>query len=94
MGVREFKFFHGVTIQTEGIQNIVRTLRAQWRPELVDDLNTVHTIDAEAELTRLMSEQISEEIDNEMINILTRRINGGNDNIDYFDRWLNIGNRA
>ena len=94
MGVREFRFFHGITIQSEGIQNIVRTLRAQWRPELVDDLNTVHTIDAEAELTRLMSEQISEEIDNEMINILTRRINGGNDNIDYFDRWLNIGNRA
>lgn len=94
MGVREFKFFHGITIQTEGIQNIVRTLRAQWRPELIDDLNTVHTIDAEAELTRLMSEQISEEIDTEMINILTRRINGGNDNIDYFDRWLNIGNRA
>ena len=94
MGVREFKFFHGITIQTEGIQNIVRTLRAQWRPELIDDLNTVYSIDAEAELTRLMSEQISEEIDNEMINILTRRINGGNDNIDYFDRWLNIGNRA
>ena len=94
MGVREFKFFNGFTIDSEGIQGIVRTLRAQWRPELIDDLNTVHTIDAEAELTRLMSEQIVEEIDNEMINILTRRINGGNDNIDYFDRWLNIGNRA
>jgi len=94
MGVREFRFFHGITIQSEGIQNIVRTLRAQWRPELVDDLNTVHTIDAEAELTRLMSDQIVEEIDNEMINILTRRINGGNDNIDYLDRWLNIENRA
>jgi hypothetical protein len=92
--IREFKFFHGITIQTEGIQGIVRTLRAQWRPELVDDLNTVHTIDAEVELTRLMSEQITEEIDNEIINTLTRRINGGNDNIDYFDRWLNIGNRA
>jgi hypothetical protein len=78
MGVREFKFFHGVTIQTEGIQNIVRTLRAQWRPELVDDLNYYHGIDAEAELTRLMSEQIVEEIDNEVINILTGRINGGN----------------
>ena len=94
MGVREFKFFNGFTIDSEGIQGIVRTLRAQWRPELIDDLNTVHTIDAEAELTRLMSEQIVEEIDNEMINILTRRINGGNDNIDYFDRWLNMGNRA
>ena len=77
MGVREFRFFHGITIQSEGIQGIIRTLRAQWRPELIDDLNTVHTIDTEAELTRLMSEQVSEEIDNEMINILTGRINGG-----------------
>jgi len=94
MGVREFRFFHGITIQSEGIQNIVRTLRAQWRPELVDDLNTVHTIDAEAELTRLMSEQIAQEMDNEIINELRIRINRGNDNIDYFDRWLNIGNRA
>ena len=75
--IREFKFFHGVTIQSEGIQNIIRTLRAQWRPELVDDLNTVHTIDAEAELTRLMSEQIAEEMDNEIINIITRNWNGG-----------------
>ena len=75
--IREFKFFHGVTILTSEIQGIVRTLRAQWRPELIDDLNTVHTIDAEAELTRLMSEQIADEIDNEIINELTRRINGG-----------------
>jgi hypothetical protein len=59
MGVREFKFFHGITIQSEGIQNIVRTLRAQWRPELIDDLNTVYTIDAEAELTRILSEEIT-----------------------------------
>lgn len=73
MGVREFRFFHGITIQTEGIQNIVRTLRAQWRPELIDDLNTVYTIDAEAELTRILSE----EINNEIINVRTRRINGG-----------------
>jgi len=92
--IREFKFFHGVTIQSEGIQNIIRTLRAQWRPELVDDLNTVHTIDAEAELRRIMSEQIMEELDNEVINELTRRINGGDDNINYFDRWINMGNRA
>jgi hypothetical protein len=77
MGVREFRFFHGITIQIEGIQNIVRTLRAQWRPELVEDLNTVHTIDAEAELTRLMSEQIAEEIDRDMVRRLTGIWNGG-----------------
>ena len=46
--------------------------------QLVDDLNYYHGIDAEAELTRLMSEHIVEEIDNEVINILTGRINGGN----------------
>ena len=75
--IREFKFFHGITIQTEGIRNIIRTLRAQWSPELVDDLINVHTIDAEAELTRLMSEQIAQEMDNEIINELRIRINGG-----------------
>ena len=92
--IREFKFFHGITIESEGIRSIIRTLRAQWTPELINDLNTVHMNDAETELTRLMSEQIAEEIDNEIINIVTGRINGGNDNIDYFDRWLNVGNRA
>ena len=65
MGVREFRFFHGITIQSEGIQNIVRTLRAQWRPELVDDLNTVYSIDAEAELTRILSEEIA---NNDVVN--------------------------
>ena len=89
MGVREFKFFYGFTIDSEGIQGIVRTLQAQWRPELVQDLNAVYAIDAEAELTRLMSERISEEIDNEIIRELTRTINGGNQiitrnvNMDY-----------
>ena len=77
MRVREFKFFHGVTIQTEGIQRIVRTLRAQWRPELVDDLNAVHTIDAEAELTRLLSEEMAREVDENVIRRIIREINGG-----------------
>jgi hypothetical protein len=71
--VREFKFFHGITIQTEGIRNIVRTLRAQWSPELVDDLINVHAIDAEAELTRILSEEIAREMDENVIRI----INGG-----------------
>ena len=71
--IREFKFFHGITIQTEGIRNIIRTLRAQWSPELVDDLINVHTIDAEAELTRILSEEIAREMDENVIRI----INGG-----------------
>ena len=45
-------------------------------------------------LTRLLSQRISDEIDNEIVSQLTRRINGG-DNLDYFNRWMNIGgNRA
>lgn len=75
--IREFKFFHGITIQSEGIQNIVRTLRAQWRPELADDLTEGYAINTAAELTRLLSQQIANEIDNEIINELTIRINGG-----------------
>ena len=78
MGVREFKFFNGFTIDSEGIQGIVRTLRAQWTPQLEEDLNEVYTIDAEVELRRLMSEHIAREIDEEIITTLTGRINGGN----------------
>jgi hypothetical protein len=90
MGVREFKFFHGITIQTEGIGGLIRTLRARWEVEDIENLNTYHAIDAEAELTRILSEEWSNEIDREVI----RRINDGNDNLDYFNRWLNIDNRA
>jgi hypothetical protein len=75
--IREFKFFHGITIQTEGIQNIVRTLRAQWSPDLADDLNYYHGINAEQELTRIFSEEIAREMDENIITELTRRVNGG-----------------
>ncbi len=75
--IREFKFFHGITIQTEGIQNIVRTLRAQWRPEMIEDLGFFHGIDAEQELTAILSEEIAREMDENIIIELTRRINGG-----------------
>ena len=73
--IREFKFFHGITIQSEGIQNIVRTLRAQWRPELIDDLNTVYTIDAEAELTRILAEEIDADILRQMRDIANEEVN-------------------
>jgi hypothetical protein len=68
--IREFKFFHGITIQTEGIRNIIRTLRAQWSPELVDDLINVHAIDAEVELTRILSEEIAREMGENVIRII------------------------
>jgi len=78
MGVKEFKFFHGITIQTEGIGGLIRTLRARFEPELAEDLNFYHGIDAEEELTRLMSQQIATEIDEEIMRTLTSNWNGGN----------------
>ena len=88
--VREFKFFHGITIESNEIQGMVRRLRAHWQPEPIEQINSYHSIDAMEELTRTMSEEISREIDNNIIEELTRRINGG-DNLDYFNRWMNMG---
>lgn len=103
MGLREFKFFNGFTIDSEGIQGIIRTLQVRWTPEVEEELNQTHGIDVEEELTRLMSEEIAREIDNNIIETITRRINGGgneqiitrNVNADYLQRYLNMGgNRA
>lgn len=39
-----------------------RRIRATWNPELAQDVSTFHNIDAEAELTRLLTEEINREI--------------------------------
>lgn len=44
-----------------------RKLRAQWSPELAQDVQAFHNIDAEAELTAILSEQIAAEIDREIL---------------------------
>jgi hypothetical protein len=47
-----------------------RKLKAVWTPELAQDLNAYHSIDAEAELTALLSEYVSMEIDLEILDML------------------------
>ena len=47
-----------------------RKLKAVWTPELAQDLNAYHSVDAEAELTALLSEYISMEIDLEILDML------------------------
>ena len=47
-----------------------RKLKAQWTPEFAQDLNAYHSIDAEAELTSMLSEYISQEIDLEILDML------------------------
>ena len=59
-----------VTLASEAIVAKTRKLKAQWTPEFAQDLNAYHSIDAEAELTSLLSEYISMEIDLELIDML------------------------
>jgi hypothetical protein len=47
-----------------------RKLKAVWTPELAQDLNAYHSVDAEAELTSMLSEYISMEIDLEILDML------------------------
>lgn len=49
-----------------------RKLRAQWSPELAQDVAAFHNIDAEAELTALLSEQVAAEIDREILRDLRK----------------------
>ena len=51
---------------------IERKLRAQWSPELAQDVSAFHNIDAEAELTALLSEQVAAEIDREILRDLRK----------------------
>jgi hypothetical protein len=57
-------------LKSEAIVAKTRKLKAVWTPELAQDLNAYHSIDAEAELTALLSEYISMEIDLEILDML------------------------
>jgi hypothetical protein len=61
--MRKFTFFVGISKPT---------LTATWTPESVEDI-----INAEQELTRILSAEISRTIDEDIIRTLTREINGG-----------------
>ena len=52
-----------------------RKLKAVWTPELAQDLNAYHSVDAEAELTSLLSEYVSMEIDLEILDMLRLNAN-------------------
>ena len=60
-------------MQSDPIVAKTRKLKAVWTPEFAQDLNAYHSIDAEAELTSMLSEYVSMEIDLELLDML---ING------------------
>jgi hypothetical protein len=69
-----------VQLRSDVVSAKTRKLKAQWTPEFAQDLNAYHSIDAEAELTSMLSEYISMEIDLEILDMLIR-------NADTTDYW-------
>jgi hypothetical protein len=69
-----------IDIKVESIPVVANTrkLRARWSPELAQDLNAYHSLDAEVELTQILSEQIALEIDREILNDLLTQAGAAN----------------
>lgn len=75
-----------VQLRSDTVTAKTRKLKAQWTPEFAQDLNAYHSIDAEAELTSILSEYISMEIDLELLDLLIR-------NADTTEVWsARVGN--
>ena len=74
-----------IDIRVESIAVTAQTkkLKAKWTPELGQDLNAYHNLDAEVELTGILSEQIALEIDRELLGEL---VNGAKAGTRYWSR--------
>jgi hypothetical protein len=59
-----------VQMKSSAIVAKTKKLKAVWTPEFAQDLNAYHALDAEAELTSILSEYISLEIDLEILSML------------------------
>ena len=79
-------------LQSVTVSVTERKLRAQWSPELAQDVAAFHNIDAEAELTALLSEQVAAEIDREILRDL-RKGAAWNLRWDY-NGWRRINNQV
>ena len=67
-----------IKIESIPVTAQTRKLRARWSPELAQDLNAYHSMDAEVELTQILSEQIALEIDREILGDLLNGAQGAN----------------
>ena len=76
-----------VQLKSEPIVAKTRKLKAQWTPEFAQDLNAYHSVDAEAELTGILSQYISMEIDLEILDMLI-------ENAFTVDYWSAINNQS
>jgi len=72
-----------IQVDSTAITAQTKKLKAKWSPELGQDLNAYHNLDAEVELTSILSEQIALEIDRE---ILADLVNGATAATYYWSR--------
>jgi hypothetical protein len=61
-----------IQVDSVSVTAITKKLKAKWTPELGQDLNAYHNLDAEVELTSILSEQIALEIDREIVEDLVK----------------------
>jgi len=61
-----------IKVDSVAVTAITKKLKAKWTPELGQDLNAYHNLDAEVELTQILSEQVALEIDREIVEDLVR----------------------
>jgi len=66
-----------IKVDSIAVTAITKKLKAKWTPELGQDLNAYHNLDAEVELTGILSEQIALEIDQEILNDLVQGATAG-----------------
>ena len=66
-----------IKVDSVSITALTKKLKAKWTPELGQDLNAYHNLDAEVELTSILSEQIALEIDREILGDLVNGAKAG-----------------
>ena len=66
-----------IKVDSVAITAMTKKLKAKWSPELGQDLNAYHNLDAEVELTSVLSEQIALEIDQEILTDLVKGAGAG-----------------
>ena len=66
-----------IKVDSSAITAVTRKMKAKWTPELGQDLNAYHNLDAEVELTQVLSEQIALEIDQEILKDLITQAKAG-----------------
>ncbi len=66
-----------IKVDSVAVTAVTKKLKAKWTPELGQDLNAYHNLDAEVELTSILSEQVALEIDQEILNDLIQGATAG-----------------